>query len=209
LKALANAYGRPGAIEVLLAQQITLKRGDDTLSMSKRAGTLVTLQEVLDEVGADAARFFFVMLSIEQPLTFDLELAKRQSNDNPVFYVQYGHARIASVLRKAAASHASALATARRGERLEALVAPAELALARRLAEFPATIAGVAKARAPHRLPKYARDLAGEFHQFYDACRVLTDDPATSVARLALCLATKTVLATTLALCGVSAPESM
>ena len=107
LDALANAYGRPGAFEVILVQQITLKRGDEILSMSKRAGTLVTLQEVIDEVGVDAARFFFVMLSTDQPLTFDLELAKKQSNDNPVFYVQYGHARIASVLRKAQDSHAA------------------------------------------------------------------------------------------------------
>ena len=209
LHALANAYGRAGAIEVLLAQQITLKRGEDVISMSKRAGTLVTLAEVLDEVGVDAARFFFVMLSIDQPLTFDLALAKKQSNDNPVFYVQYGHARIASVLRKAQLSHAEPLAAARRGEGLDLLRAPAELALVRRIAEFPATIAGVARARAPHRLPKYARELAADFHQFYDACRVLSEDLPTSTSRLALCLATRTVLAMTLGLCGVSAPESM
>ncbi|HZX68947.1 MAG TPA: arginine--tRNA ligase [Candidatus Elarobacter sp.] len=209
LKALANAYGRPGAIEVILAQQITLKRGDEILSMSKRAGTVVTLQEVIDEVGVDAARFFFVMLSTDQPLTFDLELAKRQSNDNPVFYVQYGHARIASVLRKARESHAEALATALRGGGLDALTEPSELALARKLAEFGPTVTGVARARAPHRLPKYAREVATEFHQFYAACRVLTEDPATTTARLGLCIATRTVLATTLALCGVSAPESM
>jgi len=149
------------------------------------------------------------MLSTDQPLTFDLELAKKQSNDNPVFYVQYGHARIASVLRKAQLSHAESLAAAHRGERLDLLRAPSELALARRIAEFPATVVGVARARAPHRLPKYARELAAEFHQFYDACRVLSDDAATSTSRLALCLATRTVLATTLGLCGVSAPESM
>jgi arginyl-tRNA synthetase len=209
LDSLANAYGRPGAFEVILVQQITLKRGDEILSMSKRAGTLVTLDEVIDEAGVDAARFFFVMLSTDQPLTFDLELAKKQSNDNPVFYVQYGHARIASVLRKAQASHAEQLATAQRGEGLAALTEPSELALARRLADFPTTVAGVARARAPHRLTKYAREVASDFHQFYDACRVLTDDPATTTARLGLCIATKTVLATTLALCGVSAPESM
>ncbi len=209
LKALANAYGRPGAIEVILAQQITLKRGDEILSMSKRAGTLVTLQEVIDEVGVDAARFFFVMLSTDQPLTFDLELAKKQSNENPVFYVQYGHARIASVLRKARESHAEQLAAAERGEGLGALIDPSELALSRKLAEFGSTVAGVARARAPHRLPKYAREVASEFHQFYDACRVLTSDPATTTARLGLCIATRTVLATTLELCGVSAPESM
>jgi arginyl-tRNA synthetase len=209
LDALANAYGRPGAFEVILVQQITLKRGDEILSMSKRAGTLITLEEVIDEVGVDAARFFFVMLSTDQPLTFDLELAKKQSNDNPVYYVQYGHARIASVLRKARASHAGALAAAERGEGLAALTDPAELALARRLADFGPTVASVARARAPHRLPKYAREVAADFHQFYDACRVLTDDPATTTARLGLCIATKTVLATTLALCGVSAPDSM
>ncbi len=209
LDALANAYGRPGAFEVILVQQITLKRGDEILSMSKRGGTLVTLQEVIDEVGVDAARFFFVMLSTDQPLTFDLELAKKQSNDNPVFYVQYGHARIASVLRKANDAHAKQLAAAKRGEGLGALVEPAELALARKLADFGPTVAGVARARAPHRLTKYAREVASDFHQFYDACRVLTADEATTTARLGLCIATKTVLATALALCGVSAPDAM
>jgi arginyl-tRNA synthetase len=209
LDALANAYGRPGAFEVILVQQITLKRGDESLSMSKRAGTLVTLQEVIDEVGVDAARFFFVMLSTDQPLTFDLALAKKQSNENPVFYVQYGHARVASVLRKARESHAEQLAAAERGDGLEALTDPTALALARRLAEFGPTVAGVARARAPHRLTKYAREVASDFHQFYDACRVLTDDPATTTARLGICIATGTVLATTLALCGVSAPDAM
>lgn len=209
LNALADAYGRPGAIEVLIAQQITLRRGEEILSMSKRAGTLVTLQDVLDEVGVDAARFFFVMLSTDQPLTFDLELAKKQSNDNPVYYVQYGHARIASVLRRAQEQAPEQLAAAERGEALERLVEPAEMALARRLAEFGPTVAGVARSRAPHRLPKYARDVAADFHQFYDACRVLGDDPALTTARLGLCIATKTVLASALRICGVSAPESM
>jgi arginyl-tRNA synthetase len=209
LNALADAYGRNGAIEVLIAQQITLRRGEEILSMSKRAGTLVTLQDVLDEVGVDAARFFFVMLSTDQPLTFDLELAKKQSNDNPVYYVQYGHARIASVLRRAREQASAQLAAAERGEDLERLVEPAELALARRLAEFGPTVAGVARARAPHRLPKYAREVAADFHQFYDACRVLGDDPALTTARLGLCIATKTVLASALRICGVSAPESM
>ncbi len=209
LNALAQAYGRPKAVEVLIAQQVTLKRGGELLSMSKRAGTIVTLHEVMDEVGVDAARFFFVMLSLEQPLTFDLDLAKKQSNENPVYYVQYGHARIASVLRRAAEQAPEALAAAPRGDHLDLLVEAAELALIRRLAEFAPTVAGAARARAPHRLPKYARDLAAEFHQFYDACRVLTDDAALSTARLGLCLATKTVLATTLHLCGVSAPDAM
>ena len=209
LNAIADAYGRNGAIEVVIAQHVTLKRGSEEVKMSKRAGAIVTLREVIDEVGVDAARFFFVMLSTDQPLTFDLDLAKKQSNDNPVYYVQYGHARIASVLRKARESHAEQLGAAERGEALDALTDPAELALIRRLAEFGPTVAGAARARAPHRLPKYAREVAADFHQFYDACRVLTDDRATSTARLALALATKTVLAKTLELCGVIAPESM
>ena len=209
LDTLANAYGRPGAFEIVIVQQITLKGGDEILSMSKRAGQFVTLAEVIDEVGVDAARFFFVMLSTDQPLTFDLELAKKQSSDNPVYYVQYGHARIASVLRRASESHAAELAAAQRGEGLAALTEPAELALARRLAEFGSTVAGVARARAPHRLTKYARDVASDFHQFYDVCRVLGDDPAVTTARLGLAIATKTVLATTLRLCGVSAPDAM
>jgi len=209
LNALAQAYGRPGAIEVLIAQQITLKRGGELASMSKRAGTLITLDEVIDEVGVDAARFFFVMLSLEQPLTFDLDLAKKQSNDNPVYYVQYGHARIASVLRRAAEQAPEALAAAPRGEHLDRLVDPAEIALVRRLAEFGPTVAGAARARAPHRIPKYARDVAAEFHQFYDTCRIVGEEASQTTARLALCIATKTVLATALHLCGVSAPDSM
>jgi arginyl-tRNA synthetase len=209
LDTLANAYGRPGAFEIVIVQLITLKRGDEVLSMSKRAGQVVTLAEVIDEVGVDAARFFFVMLSTDQPLTFDLELAKKQSGDNPVYYVQYGHARIASVLRRASESHGAQLAAAQRAQGLGALTDPAELALARRLAEFGPTVAGVARARAPHRLTKYARDVASDFHQFYDACRVLGDDAAVTTARLGLAIATKTVLATTLQLCGVSAPDAM
>jgi len=209
LRALADAYGRSGAIEILIAQQITLKRGDEIVSMSKRHGDIVTLAEIIDEVGVDAARFFFVMLSIDQPLTFDLALAKEQSSDNPVFYVQYGHARIASVVRKALERDRSLVDDARRGEHLERLSEPSEIALARRLAEFGSVVASVARSRAPHRLPKYARDVAGDFHQFYSDCLILTEDRAQTVARLGLALATQTVLAKALELCGISAPETM
>jgi arginyl-tRNA synthetase len=209
LRALADAYGRSGAIEVLIAQQITLKRGDDIVSMSKRHGDIVTLDEIIDEVGVDAARFFFVMLSIDQPLTFDLALAKEQSNDNPVYYVQYGHARIASVVRKALERDPALLEAARRGEHLERLHEPSEIALARRLAEFGAVVAGVARTRAPHRLPKYARDVASDFHQFYTECIILGDDRTQTVARLGLALAAQTVLAKALDLCGVHAPVTM
>jgi arginyl-tRNA synthetase len=150
-----------------------------------------------------------VMLSIDQPLTFDLALAKEQSSDNPVFYVQYGHARIASVVRKALERDPELVAAAKRGEHLDRLGAGAEFALARRLAEFGSVVAGVARARAPHRLPKYARDVAADFHQFYSDCTILGDDREQSIARLGLALATQTVLARALDLCGISAPESM
>jgi arginyl-tRNA synthetase len=207
LKGLASALGfDPGQLDVLIAQQVTLMRGDESASMSKRSGAIVTLDEILDEVGVDAARFFFILPSAESPLTFDLKLAVEQSNENPVYYVQYGHARIVSVLRNASADDVSA---ARAGPPLEALVHPTELALARRLSEFPEIVRGVAEYLAPHRLARYARDVASDFHQFYTECRILTEDRPTRLARLALCLATKNVLARTLALVGVSAPESM
>jgi arginyl-tRNA synthetase len=209
LRALADAYGRSGAIEILIAQQITLKRGDEIVSMSKRAGQIVTLADIIDEVGVDAARFFFVMLSIDQPLTFDLALAKEQSSDNPVFYVQYGHARIASVIRKALERDATLVDAAKAGEHLTRLSEPSEIALARRLAEFGSVVAGVARTLATHRLPKYARDVAADFHQFYSDCMILTDDREQTIARLGLAIATQTVLAKALELCGVSAPETM
>ena len=212
LNALADAYGRSGAIEVVIAQQITLKRGDEIVSMSKRAGNIVTLEEIIDDVGVDAARFFFVMLSTDQPLTFDLELAKAQSNDNPVFYVQYGHARIASLIRRAQERDPAVVAAARGGAYLERLSEPGELALMRRLSEFGAVVEGVARARAPHRLPKYARDIAADFHAFYDqspVLPVLAADRELAIARLSLACATQVVLAHALALCGVSAPERM
>jgi len=209
LKALADAYGRSGAIEVLIAQQITLKRGAEIVSMSKRQGHIVTLADIIDEVGTDAARFFFVMLSIDQPLTFDLALAKEQSSDNPVFYVQYGHARIASVLRKAAERDTTLVEAARRGEHLERIGEPSEIGLARRIAEFGSVVSGVARTRGTHRLPKYARDVAADFHQFYSDCMILTEDREQTIARLALAIATQTVLAKALDLCGVTAPQSM
>jgi arginyl-tRNA synthetase len=212
LNALADAYGRSGAIEVILAQQITLKRGTEIISMSKRAGHIVTLEEIIDEVGVDAARFFFVMLSTDQPLTFDLELAKEQSNDNPVFYVQYGHARIASLIRRAQERDAALVDAARAGAHLERLTGEAELSLIRRLADFGSVVDNVARTRTPHRLPKYARDIAAEFHAFYDKSPILPvveSDRNLAVARLALAIATQTVLAQALALCGVSAPQRM
>lgn len=206
LKGLAEALGYSREhLEVLIAQQITLVRGSEIVSMSKRAGHIVTLDDIIDEVGVDAARFFFIMLSPESPLTFDLELAKEQTNENPVYYVQYGHARIASVFKNAVPADVEAA----RGANLSALTHPAEIALARRLAEMPRIVQNVVEHLAPHRLTRYARDIASDFHQFYHECRVLVDDPQVRLARLALCTATKTILAKVLDLIGVSAPESM
>jgi arginyl-tRNA synthetase len=206
LNALAAAYGHPDGIEVLIAQQMSLRRGDEVVGMSKRAGNIVTLADIMDEVGVDAARFFFIMPSLDSPLTFDLALAKEQSDANPVYYVQYGHARIASIERNATLAQRERAA---RGEALERLVEPAELALARRLHEFPAMLRGVVDARAPHRLTRYARDVASDFSQFYAASKVLVDDEDLRVARLGLAHAAKIVLGLVLGLAGVSAPDAM
>jgi arginyl-tRNA synthetase len=206
LEAIAAAFDRPGAIEVLIAQQMTLQRNGEILSMSKRAGNLITLDEVINEVGTDAARFFFAASHSDSPMTFDLTLAREQSNENPVYYVQYGHARIASIQRNAPAA---LLERAMRAEALERLIAPEELALIRRLAEFPATVRSMVDALAPNRLARYAQDVAADFHQFYKACRVLGDDADLSAARLGLALASKTILAGALELLGVHAPEKM
>ncbi|MDQ6931633.1 MAG: arginine--tRNA ligase [Candidatus Eremiobacteraeota bacterium] len=207
LHGLAEALGYKGALEVLIAQQITLMRGNEQVSMSKRGGHIVTLEEILEEVGKDAARFFFVMLAPESPLTFDLELAKQQNNDNPVYYVQYGHARIASVLKNTSAQDIKSLETA--VPVLTPLVHAAELSLARRLSELPLVVQNTVRHLAPHRLTRYARDVASDFHQFYTECRILAPEQETRLARLALCIATKHILARVLALIGVTAPDSM
>ncbi|MGA7571165.1 MAG: arginine--tRNA ligase [Candidatus Aquilonibacter sp.] len=206
LKAAAAAMGFPGKLDILIAQQITLMRGGEQVSMSKREGNIITLDEILDEVGVDAARFFFTMLATDSPLTFDLKLAVEQSSDNPVYYVQYGHARIASVLRRADPADVE---LARHSPALHALTHDAEINLARRLDELPRVVQGVVDHLAPHRLTKYARDVATEFHQFYTECTILVDERELRLARLALCVATKSVLAEVLELIGISAPETM
>lgn len=205
LKGLASALAYPGKLDVAIVQQVTLLRGNEQISMSKRAGEIVPLDEIIDEVGFDAARFFFVMLAVESPLSFDLHLAVEKENENPVYYVQYGHARIVSVLRRALAPDVEAAGHAD----LAPLTHSSELALARRLSEFPSVVAGVVEYLAPHRLARYARDVASDFHQFYTECKILADDRELRLARLALCLSAKSVLARTLALIGVSAPDSM
>lgn len=205
IKGISAALGYSGGLDVIIAQQVALMRGNEQVAMSKRAGEIVTLDEILDEVGVDAARFFFIMLAVESPLTFDLKLAVEKESENPVYYVQYGHARIASVLRNALADDVAAASSAS----LQPLTHPSELALVRRLSEFPGVVRGVVERLAPHRLARYARDVASDFHQFYTECKILTDEREVRLARLALCLASKSVLARTLSLAGVSAPDSM
>lgn len=210
IKAVAAALGHPGMLEVLIAQQVTLKRGAETVAMSKRAGNIVTLREVVEEVGKDAARFFFIMRAPESQLVFDLALAVEHSSNNPVFYVQYSHARIASILRHARETgRVALLERASKGLDLARLSAEAEIAVVRRLADFSRTVADAARARSPHRLAEFTRDLATDFHSFYTQCVVLGEDDTLSSARLSLCLATKGVLASALDLLGVSAPDHM
>ncbi len=219
MQAAVAALGREGALEVLLGQLVNLLRNGVPVRMSKRRGTMVTFEELLDEVGRDATRFILLSRSSDQEIDFDIELATRQSSDNPVYYVQYAHARICSILRRAAdceqmrgrETDMDALADGVVGADpdLGLLTNPAELALARHIAHFGELVAGCAKDLAPFRLTHYATELAAAFHVFYTNCHVLTDDPELTRARLAACDATRRVLAQTLALIGVSAPQSM
>jgi arginyl-tRNA synthetase len=203
--ALADAlgYGRD-RVEILLSGHVAITRGGDTVKSSKRAGEIITLDEVVAEVGADAARYTFQTRSIEAPLEFDLDLVTRQGPENPVYYVQYAHARICSILRNAADRGVDA-ATAH----LDRLAHPSEDALMRKLASYEEVVPEAARARAPQKITRFAEELAAMFSAFYRDCRVLTDDAELSTARLALCLATKAVIADALGLLGVGAPERM
>jgi arginyl-tRNA synthetase len=175
--------------------------------MSTRAGEFVTLKEVIDEVGGDSARFLFLTRRTEAQLDFDLEVAKAKSMDNPVFYVQYAHTRVKSVLKKAE-NEGVALPEPTAVD-LALLSLPEEAGLARMLGEFPEMIEGAARSLEPHRLTYYLHDLAGAFHSYYSVHRVLVADPALTAARLVLIQAVGAVLAGGLGLLGVSAPEAM
>jgi len=183
---------------------VTLRRGDDIVPVSKRSGDIITLREVIDEVGSDACRYFFLSRSANSQMDFDLELAKKESPENPVYYIQYAHARIASILRKAnqeGISHAD-------GD-VSLLTTPPELTLIRKILLLPELVEIVAQTLEPHHLTYYAQDLATTFHGFYRDCRVISEDETLTQARLKLVEATKTVLARTLHLMGMTAPESM
>ncbi len=219
-----EALGYPGRFEVLLGQLVNLLRGGEAVRMSKRKGTMVTFDELLAEVGCDATRYTLVSKSSNQMIDFDIELVKRQDNTNPVYYVQYAHARICSILRRAAGvtfeqaqelgmDEVAQMAVGSRAD-VSLLVDETEAALARKLSEFSSLIEASARDRAPFRLTHYAEELAAQFHSFYTVCHVLPRegypiDEDLSRARLAACDATRRVLALTLSLIGVSAPERM
>jgi arginyl-tRNA synthetase len=208
VRGVAAALGYDAArVEIVLYQWVSFLRGGEPVAMSKRAGTFVTLDELIDEVGTDAARFHLLMFGSDVTMNFDIEAVRRQSLENPVYYVQYGHARIASILRKAA-ERGVELRPIEEAD-LSRLDHEAELDLLRGLADVPSQIASAAELRAPHRLTHAAQDLAARFHRFYTECAVLSDDAELTQARLWLSRATKQVIANLLGLLGVSAPESM
>jgi arginyl-tRNA synthetase len=205
MKAVVSAFGiAPERLQVIISQLVTLRRGDELVRVSKRSGDIITLREVVEEVGADACRFFFLSRSADSQMDFDLELAKKQSADNPVYYVQYAHARIASILRLAE----------ERGIEFQdgdvsLLTTEPELSLIRKMLLLPEIIEMVAVTYEPHHLTYYALSLATVFHGFYTQCRVVSDNQSLSKARLKLVMAAKLALAKTLNLMGMTAPERM
>jgi arginyl-tRNA synthetase len=209
VRAGLEAMGEPPeSLEVELVQFVALYRGKEKAQMSTRSGQFVTLRELRDEVGNDAARFFFVMRSNDQHLDFDLELAKSQSNDNPVYYVQYAHARVCSVMRELETRGISWSADSAKAS-LHRLTEAHEQALMQRLARYPEIVDLAARQRAPQHLVHYLRDLAQDFHTYYNAHRFIVDDVELRNARVLLISATRQVLKNGLGLVGVSAPETM
>ena len=208
MRAAGEAVGA-GAdrLEIRIGQLVNLVRGGEPVKMSKRAGEFVTLDELIDEVGPDVARYHFVRTSLDTTEEFDLDVVAQASMDNPVFYVQYAHARIASLVRTA--DDAGFRPGAASDANFALLVHPAEIELLKRMAGFPGVIAEAADLRAPHRLARYAEELAASFHRFYNDCRVLQEDEPLARARYWLAVAARQVLANALGLLRVSAPERM
>lgn len=206
VKAAIEAMGYDqNALEVLILQMVSLYQGGELVKMSKRTGKSVTLTELIEEVGADAARFFFIMRSIDSQLDFDLDLAKSKSNENPVYYIQYAHARICNIFKNA--EEAGVKASAR--PNLSLLSSEAEIDLIKKIADYEEEIELAAKERAPHRIARYAHELAGCFHSFYNVCRIVGAEPAFAEARLALAGAARGALRHALGILGVGAPEKM
>jgi len=205
MKAVVQALGiAPERLVVIISQMVTLSRGGEAVKVSKRSGDIITLRELIDEVGADACRFFFAARSADSQMEFDLELAKKQSADNPVYYVQYAHARIASILKLAEEKKIDYSA----GD-ISLLTTEPELTLIRKMLLLPEMVEMVALTLEPHHLAYYAQDLATVFHSFYKQCRVVGDDEALSKARLKLVAAAKITLARALHLMGMTAPDKM
>jgi arginyl-tRNA synthetase len=216
MKAMMRALGLdPERLTLLVYQLVTLKRGGEVVRLSKRTGDIITLREVIEDVGSDAVRFFLLARAADSQMDFDLDLAVEQSNENPVYYVQYGHARIASILRYAqerVPDPSTTLRTSFADGDVSLLRHPAELALIRQMLLLPEVVEQAAENLAPHHLTYYAQDLASAFHSFYKECRVVSSDPADAElnkARLKLVSAAKIVLAKTLRLMGMTAPERM
>lgn len=193
---------------VILVQLVNLLRDGQQVAMSTRSGEFVTLKDVIDEVGRDAARFIFLTRHYESPLDFDLELAKKKTNDNPVYYVQYVHARISSIIRKAEGD-TQAVSEKGGAEAVGLLTEPEEIQLIKQLAQYPETVKASAEMMEPHRITFYLMNLASAFHSYYNKHRVLTGDPALTSSRLYLVVAVKKIIRNGLTLLGVSAPEKM
>jgi arginyl-tRNA synthetase len=205
MKAVMNALGvNPEQLKIIICQMVTLRRGDEIVKVSKRSGDIITLTEVVNEVGKDACRFFFLSRSADSQMDFDIELAKKQSSDNPVYYVQYAHARIASILRLAKERQIDYS----QGD-VSLLTTEPELTLIRKMTLLPEIVETVAKTLEPHHLPYYAQELATDFHSFYKHCRVISKNLSLTQARLKLVKAAQVVLANTLHLMGITAPERM
>jgi arginyl-tRNA synthetase len=205
MKAVIGALGiNPEQLEVIISQMVTLRRGNDVVRISKRSGDIITLREVIEEVGSDACRFFYLSRSANSQMDFDLELAKKESQDNPVYYVQYAHARIASILRLAQQRGIDYS----NGD-VSMVTTEPELILIRKLLLLPELVEIVARTLEPHHLTYYAQDLATVFHSFYKQCRVVSRNEALTKARLKLVEASKIVLTKTLHLMGMTAPEKM
>ena len=206
VKAAVKALGyNPDDLDVLLLQMVRLLRGGELVKLSKRTGQTVTLAELIEEVGTDAARYFFIMRSMDSQLDFDLDLAKSRSNENPVYYIQYAHARICSIFRQAAENNLQV------GEvpELSLLTDDTEIALINKLQKYEEEIERAAAEYAPQRIARYAYELAGCFHRFYTACRIRGEEPAVAEARMKLSDDTRIVLKNGLRLIGVDAPEKM
>jgi arginyl-tRNA synthetase len=203
--AVVNALGiKPERLKIIICQLVTLRRGNEVVRVSKRSGDIITLREVIDEVGSDACRFVFLSRSADAQMDFDLELAKKQSADNPVYYVQYAHARIASILRLAKEKGIDY----KRGD-VSLLTTEPELTLIRRMMMLPEILELVSDTLEPQHLPYYSQDLATVFHSFYKQCRFVSKKQELTLARLTLVEAAQIVLARTLHLMGMAAPESM